>query len=178
MNYKTIMLFIVCVLNNHFVNSQNIYSLTEEKNQHRDTIQLVDNKLILRIISATKIKNNSWYTDILSNIGNNQLLVRGQTWMDKSQPSQWWQISPDGGAHWEPFVKGDSFNLSFLKPNMLTLSNGSIIGWEDGWNKNTAYDGHPGESVRHTIICASSMEELIKGNIKTKEEAIASSFVK
>jgi hypothetical protein len=86
----------------------------------------------------------------------------------KSQPSQWWQISPDGGAHWEPFVKGDSFNLSFLKPNMLTLSNGSIIGWEDGWNKNTAYDGHPGESVRHTIICASSMEELIKGNIKQR----------
>ena len=173
MNYKTIMLFIVCVLNNHFVNSQNIYSLTEEKNQHRDTIQLVDNKLILRIISATKIKNNSWYTDILSNIGNNQLLVRGQTWMDKSQPSQWWRISQDGGTHWGPFAKVDSFNPSSLKPNMITLSEGSIIGWEDGWNKNTAYDGHPGESVRHTIICASSMEELIKGNIKTKEVAIS-----
>lgn len=166
-----IFLIIICIICSLILKSQSKNSFSNDAN--KDSILLVNKKIRLSLISETTIKDNSWYIDILSSIGNNQLLVRGQTWMDKSQPSRWWRISTDGGAHWEPYTIKDSNKPPFLRPNMLTLSDGSIIGWEDGWNKNTAYNGHPGESVKHTIIYASSMEELIEGNIKIKEVAIS-----
>ncbi len=166
-----IFLIISCIICSLILKSQSKISFSKDAN--KDSILLVNKKIKLSLINEAIIKDNSWYTDILSIIGNNQLLVRGQTWMDKSQPSQWWRISQDGGTHWEPFAKVDSFNLSFLKPNMLTLSDGSIIGWEDGWNKDTTFDGHPGKPVKHFIIHASSMEELIKGRIKTEEVTIS-----
>ena len=173
MNKKTILLA-VSILVVLFSYGQNLVSPREHMvGSQTDTVVFPNGKLTLTQLNSSTITEGGWYSNILHQSSDGRLLVHGE-WKRKNNSGDWWKMSGDDGVIWQSLVNPKNKDYTRIQPFMCQRLNGSVIGWDGEWNRDTTFRGRPGRSVSQAIVTAPSFEALIQGRGTSTREAILS----
>ncbi len=133
-----------------------------------DVVLMREEKLEIKLLGESIVKNEGWYTDVVRHFDCDLLVAHGASWrknLNDPDGGPWWQMSRNAGVTWEPYARPDNDHdhRYGAMPFMSERGDGSVIGWAGAWNAEQEYKGRPGQPIAQSVIRAPSWNALVEG---------------